>query len=249
MRHEKRYFNRNIMKSDVRLLVITPVHPQNGDEGPYPVSDLDRRLLLLTTQVDEILCAGAPAQIYSTEAIKMVTPMVVNKAQWGESKGYDAIVINCMVDPGAREAQDYVKIPVIGIGRAATALASVVGDRSEFIYPHEIPVTQLTSDKAFTLKRLREYANQHIQFRGADVITLGCTYLGGASQHLQSEIGVPVIPTIDVGLRFAELIVLLNIRPEKENVESRRAPKYRRNLFEIGRRLRDLVRSIWDTLH
>ena len=211
MRNESRYINRNNNSKSIRLLVIIPVNPTDGDEGPFPVSPFDRRMLLSTTQVDEILCAGGPYSVDGAETKKYVTPLIVDKAIWGESNGYDAIIINCMVDPGAREAQRQVKIPVVSLGRAATALATVIGDHPARIYPNEIPVNKLADNEELTLKLLREYANRQIQSRGADVITLNCGYLGGAAHRLQSEIGVPVIPTIDVGLRFAEMIALLEI--------------------------------------
>jgi Asp/Glu/hydantoin racemase len=246
MRHESRYINRKNIAQGIRLLVITPVHPEDGDEGPFPTSPFDRRMLLSTTQVDEILCAHAPHQISDAKDIKQVTPMILEKALWGESSGYDAIIINCMLDPGVSEARGRVKIPVVGIGRAATALASVIGERPARIYPYQIPVNQLANNEALTLKHLQEYANQQIQSRGVDVITFNCSYLGGASHRLQSKIGVPVIPTIDVGLRLAEMIALLEIRPKSAGVEDAPTNRYRRHLIEIRERLRDLLRSVRD---
>jgi Asp/Glu/hydantoin racemase len=123
-----------------------------------------------------------------------------------------------------------------------------MGDHPARIYPNEIPVNKLADNEAFTFKLLREYANRQIQSRGADTITFNCSYLGGAAHRLQCEIGVPVIPTIDVGLRLAEMIALLDIRPKRDSVGAMRAQKYRRTLIEIRELLRELARCVRNAL-
>lgn len=220
MRHQDRYIRPRAAPGTnaVRLLVITPISPRDGDEGPFPLDPSDRRLLLPSTRVDEVLCKDAPVQITGEREVRRATPLMLAKARWAEANGYDAIVVNCMVDPGVPELRRAVSIPVIGAGRAAFALASVLADRPMSIYPGRIHVNALAENEEHTLQELSSIARRHVTTRGADAITLGCAYLGGAAGRLQDAIGVPVIATIEVALKVAELIVCTGIRPQQAHV-------------------------------
>jgi allantoin racemase len=171
------------------------------------------------------------------------------KARWAETNGYDAIVVNCMVDPGLVDLRRAVSIPVIGAGRAAFALASVLGDRPMSIFPGRIRVNALAENEAHTLEELTSIGRRCVATRGADAITLGCSYLGGAAGHVQDKIGVPVIATIEVALKLAELIACLGIRPQQPCVEGNRLHplvqlvyRTKDRLFGLAGRLRQWLR-------
>lgn len=91
------------------MLVISPIDPVDGIEGPFPVTSRERDNLLPQTEVDEVLCKGAPVPICGEQAVQKVIPMIAEKARWGELNGYDAVVINCMVDPGVRQISQELK--------------------------------------------------------------------------------------------------------------------------------------------
>ncbi|MGI9524468.1 MAG: aspartate/glutamate racemase family protein [Hyphomicrobiaceae bacterium] len=232
MKHPDRYYPNPTRQLDlpVRLLVITPVAPEDGQEGPFPVNARERQYLLPETQVDEVLCNAGPSCIVSADQFQQVVPLIVQKAQWGEANGYDAIVINCMIDPGLEETRRALRIPVVGAGRAAYSLANVLGNRPARIYPSGIPVNSLTHDEHDTIERLRFAAEHQISERGADVVVFTCSYLGGAASRLQNEVGIPVMTTIDIALRTAELIVLLGVLPKPtEDIEKHLKARKRRS--------------------
>jgi allantoin racemase len=202
------------IRQSVKLLLLTPVSPKDGNEGPFPLFP-PREYLLPSTHVDEMYCKGAPRV-----ASEKVAPLVVAKTKYAESQGYDAVVVNCMLDPGVAEAKRAVKIPVVGTNEATRALASIVGKRPAHIFPNDISVDELAADEDKTFCELVERGQWMIKRYGADVIIPNCAYLSGLAQRLQAELGVPVLANLDIGLKLAELIATFGVLPHRENVLS-----------------------------
>ena len=88
--------------------------------------------------------------INDSESAKRVSPLVVAKARWAESQGYDAVVVGCAVDPGVSEAKRAVGIPVVGIGEVSRSVATLMGNKPAQIYPNGIPVLELAADEEKT---------------------------------------------------------------------------------------------------
>lgn len=65
----------------------------------------------------------------------MVTPTVVKKVVWAEKAGYDAVVMSNTFDPGVEIARLCVRIPVIGVFRAALHFAATLGRRIGVVVP------------------------------------------------------------------------------------------------------------------
>jgi allantoin racemase len=168
--------------------------------------------------------------------------LVIAKAKWAESQGYDAVVVGCMVDPGVREAKQAVNIPVIGIREATRSIAPLVGRNLGHIYPGRIPVLELATDEEKTFSELVKVSRWLVAKRGVDVLIPDCAYIGGLAHRLQSEVGVPVLPNVDVGLRMAELFATLNVRPEQSWVQATRAPKVIQILSHIAWQVRHWLR-------
>lgn len=231
------------LKQKVRLLLLHPVSPVDGDEGPF--RSTPRQALLPTTQVDEIYCPGAPREIPNRAACEKAAPYVVAKSRWAETQGYDAVVVDCMLDPGVRDARCAVGIPVIGIGEAAFALAPMVGDYPAAIYPKGMSSLRLAAEEQRTIDGLLENGRWRMRTRDADVLIPNCAYLGGLSQRLQDELGVPVLPCRDIGLRCAEMLATFQILSFPDRAGRRSPSRLRRLLFRIGHRLgRRLWRSV-----
>lgn len=224
------------LKRNVRLLLLHPVSPVDVVEGPF--RSTARQALLPTTLVDEIYCPGAPKQIPNAAACEKAAPFVVAKSRWAEKQGYDAVVVDCMLDPGVRDARGAVTIPVIGIGEAARAIAPLVGDYPATIYPKGISPLGLTADEERTMDRLLDNGRWRMSARDADVLIPNCAHLGGLAQRLQDELGVPVLPGRDIGLRTAELLATLRILSFPDRAGRRSPSRIRRLLFRIGYRLR-----------
>ena len=212
MKESKYYTGKLDLKCDVRLLLVHPISPRDGHEGPFHLPAYV--YLLTTTSVDEIFCAGAPRSIEGPADSEKVMPFIVEKVRWAESQGYNAVIINCMLDPGLTEAKRVVAIPVIGLREANRAIASLVGKNPAHIYPQNIPVLELSSDEDRTVRELVKIGQTEINDNNADVLILNCGYLGGLAQRLQMKLGVPVLANLDVALRLAELLAIFDIRPK-----------------------------------
>jgi len=61
------------------------------------------------------------------------------------------------------------------------------------------------------LGALERKSREAIEEKGAEVIVLGCTYLAGFGVELQRRIDVPVIDSSIAPLKFAELLITMNL--------------------------------------
>jgi Asp/Glu/hydantoin racemase len=103
-------------------------------------------------------------------------------------KRADAVIIDCMSEPGLAEAQRSVRIPVIGPRSAVLAAAGV-------------PVT-FVRDEAAARQALAE---------GARLLSLSSTDLTGLAALLQATLGVRVLDPLSVA--FWEAVRRVRMRP------------------------------------
>ena len=80
--------------------------------------------------VTTITLECGPASIESAIDEVLAAPGVVDAACRAEADGFDAIVIDCMLDPALEAAREAVTIPVIGAGEAGLKAAAKFGDFS-----------------------------------------------------------------------------------------------------------------------
>jgi hypothetical protein len=224
------------LKQSVKLLLLHPIAPDDGNEGPFP-SD-PQPYLLPTTRVDELYCLGAPRTIPNAAACEKAKPFVVEKSRWAEGQAYDAVVVNCMLDPGVREAKRVVDIPVVGLWEATRAIASLIGENPANIFPADLSPLELADDEERTVLELLRKGRWQTQVRGVDVLIPNCAYLGGLAQRLQEELGVPVLANRQIGLRCGELLAIFRIVPERAWVETTRPSRLRRFLLRASGRIK-----------
>ena len=168
------------------------------------------------------------------------TPAIVRKIVWAENNGYDAVVQSNTFDPGVEAARHTVRIPVIGVLRTALHVASVLSNSIAIIVPLEehiayaaqivhsygmqgfikdiaaIGLFDETAEKRIDaiFARATEVMRATVKTSGA-----GCIIpLGGAvvptlvsPRDLEREVGVPVLNTKAIGIRFAEVCVQLGM--------------------------------------
>ena len=194
----------------IRILVLRPVPSATGDEGPRRVPTPP--LLLPSTSVDVAHLASAPASYESEADVVRGAPLVVARARRAEEEGYDAMLVACMLDPGVREARRVVRMPVLGLGAANLAVAQLLGERPARFFTTDIPVAELASDEASVLSQLLREGRRQIERYGADVLVPNCALLGRFAELLGSELGVPVLPNEEVGLKLAELFAALGVQ-------------------------------------
>ncbi|MFB0557827.1 MAG: aspartate/glutamate racemase family protein [Candidatus Bathyarchaeia archaeon] len=210
----------------MKILVIIPILPMNGDGGLRP-SERAKKYVRPDTQVDAINIEYGPASIESVYDDTMAAPFVVKKAEWAEKNGYDAVVVSCMMDPGVKAAKEAVEIPVVGPREACMAIASVLGKNPKTILPRGIPVLQMHDDPERTYRALREDAERAIK-EGAEVLVMGCTALSGIAERLNEELDVPVLENQGTALKVAEMLVDLKVTQSKKTYP--KPPKKKRIL-------------------
>jgi allantoin racemase len=164
------------------------------------------------------------------------TPALVKKIIEAERSGFDAVVQSNTFDPGVEAGRLAVRIPVVGVLRSSCHFAASLCDRFGLIPPLEsyIPYVSRMMDtyrmspfisgiKAIGLYESGDVSRYHDAILertiavGRELVAGGAQVLiplGGRlipyavrPEELEAQVGVPVINTKAVGIRFAELMV------------------------------------------
>jgi allantoin racemase len=174
------------------------------------------------------------------------TPAIIRKIVWAEKNGYDAVVQSNTFDPGVEAARHTVRIPVIGVFRTALHMATVLSNSIAIIVPledhiayawqivHSYGMQGFVKDIA-AIGLYDETAEKRIDAifaRATEVMratiktsSAGCIIpLGGAviptlvsPKDLEREVGVAVLNTKAIGIRFAEMCVQLGMTQSAVN--------------------------------
>lgn len=218
------------------ILVINPILQSEFDET-------DREFFVKKAtppfKIEVESLKQGPASIESHYDEVLAAPFVVKKVVEAEQHGFDAVVINCFLNPGMHASREVVDIPVIGPGEAAIQLALLVGNGFSIIDPGPrkyvsytpteqvrgmgvlsrfvsvrgagIAVLEITKNMNRTIEVIGKQAEMAVKKDGADVIVLGCTGLAGLAPKIQKMAGVPVIDSALAALRVAEALCRLEL--------------------------------------
>lgn len=74
---------------------------------------------------------------------------IVNSALAAEEEGFDAVVIDCALDPGLRQARGILDIPVTGAGESGLIIAQLLGRKFGIVSPSETSVAGLAENLHF----------------------------------------------------------------------------------------------------
>jgi allantoin racemase len=164
------------------------------------------------TQVGVVTLDWGTASIENYRDHALVIPDILNKTLAAERDGVDAVIVDCMGDPGVAAARELVSIPVIGPAEASMHLAAVLGHRFSVltvldsrtsmmeeqvaryglsgklasVRAFNIPVLELEKDPATTLKTLINISERCVREDGAHVIVPGCTGLAGMAPYIHA---------------------------------------------------------------
>ena len=205
----------------MRVRIITPIVTRNF---------VDPADLTAAARPDtELSCVGideGPASIESEFDAMLAVPHTVARVMEAEAAGIDAVVINCMDDPGVRPAREVASIPVVGPCETAMHLAAMlahrfsvvavldqlepqftnqarlygVADRLASVRSVEIPVLALDADPERLIHALIDQAVRAVEDDRAHAIVFGCTGMVGAAAAVQDGLaarGIDGVPVID----------------------------------------------------
>ncbi len=193
----------------MRLRVITPIttHGFASVDGFLDIIRPD-------TELSHVELDHGPASIESDFDEMLATPDTVAKIIEAERDGMDAVIINCMGDPGMQAGREVVSIPVIGPCEATMHVASMLGhtfsvitvmkslrpsfenrakiygvrDKLASVRAVEIPVLELEDDRDRLVQMLADEAQAAVEQDGAHVMIFGCTGMLGAAAAVEREL-------------------------------------------------------------
>jgi allantoin racemase len=177
------------------------------------------------TELSVVSLDKGPVSTESAYEAALAAPDTVAKIVQAEKDGVDAVIADCMSDPGVEEAREKVSIPVIGPAEASMHIAAMLGHRFSVVpvlerlipaFHHhatktgltqqlasvravDIPVLEL-DDRPRLLKALVEKSVRAVTDDGAHVILFGCTGMAGLAKEVEEglrENGITDVPVID----------------------------------------------------
>jgi len=177
------------------------------------------------TEISEVSVDKGPASIESSYESALAAIGVVAKIVEAEREGVDAVIANCMDDPGVEAAREMVSIPVIGPAETSMHVAAMLGHKFSVIavleaderpfFDHatkagvasrlasvraiNIPVLEL-QDRDRTIRALVEQSVRAVREDGAHVLIFGCTGMAGMAGDVEEGLrreGIIDVPVID----------------------------------------------------
>lgn len=166
-----------------------------------------------------------PASLESDYEVALAVPDLLLKVGAAQEEGIDAVIIDCMADPGLEAARELVSIPVVGVAQASMHVAAIVAHRFSVVTTLErdipliermvrlyglkdkfvstravnIPVLELDKDVDRLLEALTEESAKAILDDGAHAIVFGCTGMKGLAPRVQEGLAQRgcKVPVID----------------------------------------------------
>lgn len=204
----------------IKVRVVTPITTK-GFRGPQDAAALASP----GVSVDFAQIEAGPASIECSYELALAAPATVARIVEAEREGVDAVVIDCMGDPGLSAARERVAIPVLGPMQTSMNVAAMLGYRFSVVtvLPRirpmateqaaiygltaklasvraiDIPVLDLERDMAATRRALVAEAACAVREDGADAVIFGCTGLFGCAAAVREGLlaqGIDV-PVID----------------------------------------------------
>ena len=186
----------------IHVRVVTPITTTG-----FRTADDATGLETEGVKVDFVNIDTGPASIECDYEIMLAQPGTIAKVIEAERQGADAVVIDCMGDPGLFGARECVSIPVLGPMQTAMGLAAMMGHKFSVVTVLDrilpmiqtqaavygmtsklasarsvgIPVLELEKDVAATKRALVAAARQAVLEDGADYIIFGCTGMLGCA--------------------------------------------------------------------
>jgi allantoin racemase len=190
----------------ITIHVVTPI----VTKGVRKLQELEHLTGPLLKITNSILDNG-PSSIESTADEEAAVPGTVKRALEAELAGADAIIIDCVGDPGVEEARQVVtKIPVFGPGETSMRKAAAYGkfsivtvadtvkpmlqkianrcavqDQLTSIRVINVPVLDIDKRPDDVRNGLQQEALKAVVEEGVVVVILGCTGFFGYAQAIE----------------------------------------------------------------
>lgn len=209
---------------------------------PFLESQIEERRHAARSGVDvDVICLSeGPLSLEGGVDEALIGPSLLSEAKKAQQEGYDAIVIDCAMDPGIRAVRELVDVPVTSAMESALLFALGLGDTISVVTVLEntarvirdrirtyefqgrvasvrfanVPVLDL-ENKDRAVEAILQEARKAIDEDGVDVIVLGCTGMSPVAAFLQQQIEVPVVDPAAAALTMAESLVQMKLTHSK----------------------------------
>lgn len=196
----------------MKIRAVTPIITESF--GPMILEEF-ARVARADTEISNVFLDSGPASVESAYDAAVAVPDTVAKVRQAEREGMDAVIINCMSDPGLDAAREVASIPVVGPCEASMHVAAMLGhrfsvlgvldrviprferqaqkygikDKLASVRSIGLPVLELEKGREQFVARAVDKAVEAIEEDGAHVIVLGCTGLAGLAQQIENTLG------------------------------------------------------------
>jgi allantoin racemase len=218
----------------MKILVINPVGHSTWDKQDEQIY---KSFASPETEVKVISLPRGPASVETPVAHAEVIPLVLDVAK-RHHEGYDAVIVNCFLDPGVDLLKGVLNKPVIGPCEASLSLAYIAGTRISIITVGSsdgdwmieervkqlglndkvtsvrgIPVgiLDIDKDRATVVRYLVNEAVKAKKEEHIDVVILGCTGLAGLAREVQEKTNIYTIDPAGAAIKVAEALLKLGI--------------------------------------
>jgi allantoin racemase len=181
--------------------------------------------------------SGYPSIESERDAVT-VAPYLLFGLQKAEAEGASAGIVGCFSDPALDAIRETVKMPVVGPGQSAIALALQLGESYSILSPLDsgakrarprlrgqgfterlasirgvgISVVDLSGGDNTAWDRIVDTGRRCIE-DGADVLVMGCMSMAfmGIERQLSERLAVPVISPVLAALKTTQTLLELNL--------------------------------------
>ncbi|MDF2691617.1 MAG: hydrogenase expression protein HupH [Gammaproteobacteria bacterium] len=196
----------------MHIRIILPIH--NPAFFKDAELSLPANLAREGVKIDVVQLDSGPEFIMSRYEEAISVPGILQRIIEAEKEGADAVIVNCMGDPGVAAARELVRIPVIGPAQTAMHVASTLGfkfailsvdkalgslfeelakvysleHRLKSIVSVELPVGELVCNLDMAADEIYEHALQIVQNHQVDTIIMGCTGMFGCREKVRQKL-------------------------------------------------------------
>ncbi len=211
-----------------------------------------------STEIRTMNPARGPVSIESFYDEYLAIPEVLKLVQQHDAES-DAIVLACWGDPGLDAVREVTTKPVVGIAEASMYAANAIaprwsvvttlarsyqmvehivkktglGDRCASIRCVDMPVLDCDENPDAVLQGLEQGGRLALQADHAEAIILGCAGMGGMEVALSQRLGVPCVDPVAAGVRFAEMLVGMQLTTSKRLTYRPPEPKLRKGMEDF----------------
>lgn len=202
---------------------------------------MDRKAIAAQdTEIDVVCLPKGPVSVENATDEARAISYILDEVIKAEKEGYDAVTIDCALDPFPRAIKETATIPVVIGGEASRLLAMALGDKFSVITTlpgaldmvrHNVEASgmgsKLASVRAIDMPVLElldhekakdtilNEAKKAVEEDGAHVIILGCAGMSPIITYVQEHLHVPVIDPGGAALKIAELLVSMRLTHSK----------------------------------